>query len=167
MTKTNTSATSKATETKAQDAGTIITEAVENLRENIANPEAAREFVAEQAANAQAHAEQVHQSASAMNAEAEKATVSLMGSYASFTRTLIDMTTANVSHAFATVEKAAAARSLPDVMQIQADYVRDSAKANYDRIREAADAARETVTQANASVQQTAAKAWSTSNKAA
>ena len=167
MTKTTKTETAKATEAKATETKNIIMDTLESVQEKIAVPAAAREFVARQAATAQERAETVHDGAAKLNANVEKAAVSLIGSYANFTKGLIDMTAANVSHALATVEKVAAAKTLSDAMQIQADYVRESTKANYERVKNAAEVAKETVSEATASVRDNAAKVWPYGKKAA
>ena len=141
------------------DAKTIIMDAVENLQEKIAVPEAAREFVAQQAATAQARTEAAQEGAAKLNADAEKAAVSFVGNYANFTKSLIDMTAANVRHAFATVEKVAAAKTLPDAMKIQADFVRDSSKANLARLNDVSETAKASMEQVTATAREAAAKA--------
>lgn len=151
----------------ADDAKTIIMTAVETLQENMVAPEAARDFVAGQAATAQQHAETAHEGVAEFNAQAEKTAVSLIGSYTSFTRSLIDMTAANIRDAFATVEKVASAKSLPDALKVQADFVRDSSKANFERFQHVSETAKDSMTQATAAARETAAKAWTSSNKAA
>ena len=69
---------------------------------------------------------------------AEKFATSLVGGYANFTRSLLDISLANVQHTLATVEKLAGARSLNEAVEVQADFVRESARANVERIRNAA-----------------------------
>ncbi|MCY0095717.1 phasin family protein [Hoeflea ulvae] len=168
MTKTTKTSNAKTTAADAtNDARTMIMDAVENLQEKIAVPEAARDFVAQQAATAQQRTEAAQQNAAELNAETEKAAVSLIGSYAGFTKSLIDMTTANVSHAFATVEKIAGAKTLPDAMKIQAEFVRDSSKANLDRFKEVSETATATMAQATASARDAAAKALAQGRTAA
>lgn len=167
MTKTTKTVEAKTEETVAATAKAKIMETLESVQEKIVVPAAAREFVARQAATAIERTETVHDSATKLNSNVEKAVVSLVGSYANFTKGLIDMTAANVEHALVTVEKVAAAKSLSDAMQIQADYVRESAKANYDRVRDAAEVAKETVSEAVTSVRDNAAKVWPYGKKAA
>lgn len=157
----------KIAESQTEEARTIIMDALEGIQEKIAVPAAAREFVAHQAAAARDGAEAVQEGAASLNAHVEKATLSLVGSYANFTRGLIDMTAANVGQALAAVEKLAAARSLPDAMAIQADYLRDSTTANFERVQSAIEAARDNVTEAGAAVRDAAAKTRSGGKKAA
>jgi hypothetical protein len=167
MTKTTKTSNAKTTAPHTDDARTIIMDAVENLQEKIAVPEAAREFVARQAATAQEHTEAAQEGAARLNAEAEKAAVSFVGSYANFTRSLIDMTAANVSHALATLEKVAAAKTLPDAMKIQADFIRDNSKANFDRLKDVSETAKAAMEQVTATAREAAAKAMAHGTKAA
>lgn len=167
MTKTTKTEAAQATEAKATEAKNIIMDTIESVQEKIGVPSAAREFVARQAATAQERAESVHEGANKLNADVEKAAVSLIGSYAKFTQGLIDMSAANVTHALETVEKVAAAKSLSDAMQIQADYVRESAKANYERVKTAAETAKDTVSEVTAAARDNASKMWPYGKKAA
>lgn len=167
MTKTSKTSNAKTTAAHTDDAKAIIMNTVEALQENIAVPEAAREFVAQQAATAQQQAEAAHESVAQFNTQAEKAAVSFAGSYANFTKSLIDMTAAIIRDAFATVEKVATAKSLPDAMQIQADFVRNSSKANLERLKDVAETAKDTMAQVTATARESAAKAMAHGNKAA
>lgn len=160
-------AATRAVEAQTAEARTIIMDALESVQEKIAVPAAAREFVASQAATAQEHAETVQEGAAQLNAHVEKATVSLIGSYANFTRNLIDMTAANVGFALAAVEKFTAAKSLPDAMAIQADYLRDSTTANFERVQSAVKSARDSVAEVTAATRDAAAKTRSGGKKAA
>ncbi|WP_412049388.1 TIGR01841 family phasin [Hoeflea sp. Naph1] len=186
MTKTNTTTTAKTTdkttaakapeaktvetkaaETTAAPAANFIAETLEKVQESIVVPEAAREFMATQAAAVQNHAEKAHESAAELAADMEKSAVSLVGQYTTFTKNLFDMTAANVEHALATVEKIAAAKTPVEAMRVQADYVRESATANFERIKNAAETANKTVTETTASVRDQAAKIMAKASKAA
>jgi len=125
---------------------------------------AAREFLADQADSAQDGAAELNEQSAA---QAEKATVSMIASYASFTQSLIDMTAANLTHAFSTVEKVAAAKSPTDAMKIQAAFVRDSSKANVERLQEVSAIARSAMAQATATARAAAEKALAQTHKAA
>jgi len=150
-----------------EDAVSTIKETIESVQEKTVVPVAAREFLARTAATAKERAETVHETAAKFNSKAETAVVSMIGRYAAFNKGLLDMTMANVEHALVTVEKVSAAKSLTDAVQIQADYVRESAKVNYDRVRDAAEVARTTVSDAASSVRETAVNAWPYGKKAA
>lgn len=172
MTKTTKTSNAKTTAATtgaatANDAKTIIMDAVENLQDKMVAPEAAREFVAQQAVSAQARTEAAKEGVAEFTAQAEKAAVSFVGSYANFTKSLIDMTAANVRHAFETVEKVAGAKSLPDALKLQSDFVRDSSKANFDRFKEVSETAKSQMAEVTATAQEAAAKAMNHGNKAA
>lgn len=126
----------------AQDALSALSEAVETVQSKIEVPAAAREFVKRMATDAQERAENLHEDVKGATRRAETFATSIVSGYADFTRGLVEASLANVRHAFATVEKVASAKSLNEAAQIQADYVRDSARSNFERARDAAEAAR-------------------------
>lgn len=133
-----------ATNTAAASYVDQIREAVDGIQSRVEVPAAAREFVQRTAATVKERAESVHQGANDVATSAEKLATAFVGGYANFTRGLIDATFANVQHAFSTVERLAAAKTLSEAVQVQADYVRDNVKANYERVRSAAETARVT-----------------------
>lgn len=163
MTKT----TKKPIDTAANEAKATIMDAVGKFQEQIAVPQAARDFVAEQAASAQERAQAAQEGAAEFNAQAEKATMSMIASYAGFTKSLIDMTAANVTHALATVEKVTAAKSPTDAMKIQAEFVRDNSKANLERIKDVSETAKDAMAQATATARDAASKALAQGRKLA
>lgn len=169
--KTSTSAAGNAASTKpemaAEEAGRIINDTLDALRPGLDVPAAARDFVAGQAATAQARVEDARQGATELNAQAGNAAMSLAGTYAGFAKTMIDISAANAGHALSTAEKFATAKTLPEVMQIQADFVRDSATASFDRFRELTDTVRQTASEVTATTQDSALKAWSLTRTAA
>ena len=111
-----------------------IKDAIENVQSKIEIPAAARDFVKRTAETVQERTADAHAGALNLSKSAEKVAVNLVGGYALFTRGLIDASFANVQHALTTVEKVAAAKSVNEALQIQAEFVRESAKANYDRV---------------------------------
>jgi hypothetical protein len=124
-----------------------VQKAIENVQGKIEVPAAARDFVKRTASSAKDRAETVHTGAANATATVEKFATSFVGGYANFTRGLLDATLANVQHALNTVEKVAGAQSLNEAVQIQADFVRENARANFDRVRNAADTAKSVVTE--------------------
>lgn len=116
-------------------------------------PAAARDFVIRTAETAKDRAESVHTGAANVATRAEKLATAFVGGYANFARGMIDASLSNVQHALSTVEKVAGAKSLNEAVQIQADYVRESARVNFDRVKSAAETARETVMDSAKSVQ--------------
>jgi hypothetical protein len=99
------------------------------------------------ASSAKYSAEKVHTKAADASKTAEQFATSLMGGYATFTRGLLDATLANVQHALSTVEKVAGAQSINEAVQINADFVRENARANFERVRVAADTVKSVVTE--------------------
>ena len=154
MTKTSKATGQTNTRTAAEEARETKDEIGDKLP-----PEAAREFVTEQAETARARAEAVSESAAEVNAEAGRAAQSLVGLLAGFNRDLIDMTADNLGHALTTAEKLAAAKSLPEAIGIQTDFIRDRALANAERMKRTTDAARETMTQSTGAMRDAAGKA--------
>ncbi len=113
---------------------------------NFELPAAARDFVVRQAKTAEERVESVHANAANAATRAEKLATSFIGGYANFARGVIDASLSNAQHALKTVEKVAAAKSLNEVVQIQSDYVRESARVNFERAKNAAEAARASLT---------------------
>lgn len=134
-----------ATETAAQTYLDQVKQTIDAVQSKIEVPAAAREFVQRATSTAKERAESVHEGASNVANSAEKLATSFVGGYANFTRGLIDAAFDNVRHTLETVEKVAAAKSASEAVQIQADFLRDNAKANYERLRGAAEAARTVV----------------------
>ena len=116
-----------------------ISDAIDSVNKKVEVPAAARDFVKRTAATTKQRAEAVHAHAAKAAEGAEKLATSLVGGYANFTRSLLDISLANVQHTLATVEKLAGARSLNEAVEVQADFVRESARANVERVRNAAE----------------------------
>jgi hypothetical protein len=166
-TKTSTSAAGTTPEMAAEEAGRIINDTLDALRPGLEVPVAARDFVAGQAATAQARLEDARKGATELNAQAGNAAMSLAGTYAGFAKTMIDISAANASHALSAAEKLAAAKTMPEAMQIQADFVRDSTSASFYRFRELTETVRQTASEVAATTQDSALKAWSLTRTAA
>lgn len=137
----------------AEEAVSSFTKAFDSAK-NYEIPAAAREFVKRSTATAQERVESAHAGAANAATRAEKFATSLVGNYAGFARGLIDASLSNAQHAFSTVEKLAAAKSLNEAVQIQSDYVRESARVNFDRAKTAAEVARTYVMDSAKQVQQ-------------
>ncbi|MGD9912596.1 MAG: phasin family protein [Rhizobiaceae bacterium] len=163
--KTNTTAS----KTKSAATGYFeqVRETIENMTSKVEVPAAARDFVTRTASSAAERAEKVHETAGKMTSGAEKIATAFVGGYANFTRGLLDMTLANVQHTLSTVEKVAGSKSLSEAMQVQADFVRDNARANYDRVRGAAENVRTVVTDGAKTVQAEIGKIYDFGKKAA
>jgi hypothetical protein len=122
-----------------------IQQAFESAQGKLEVPAAARDFVKRTASSAKDQAETVHTRVADAAKGAEKFATSLVGGYASVTRGLLDATLANVQHTLSTIEKVAGAQSINEAVQINADFVRESARANFDRVRVAADTVKSVV----------------------
>ncbi|HTV66940.1 MAG TPA: phasin family protein [Rhizobiaceae bacterium] len=144
-----------------------VKSAYESVQSKMEVPASARDFVKRTASTAQERAESVHETAANFTTSAEKLATRMVGGYANLTRGLLDMTLANVQHSLATVEKLAGVKSINEAVQVQADFVRDNARANYERVREAADTAKSVVTEGAKTVQAEIAKIYAFDKKAA
>ena len=137
----------------ATDAFASISETIESVQSKMEVPAAARDVVKRGAETAKARAETFHNDATEVANRTEKLATAFVGGYANFVRGAIDASLANVQHALSTVEKVAGAKSVNEAVQIQADYVRESARANFERAKNAAETARETVVEGAKTVQ--------------
>ena len=144
-----------------------VRDAFENVTSKVEVPTVARDFVARTASSASERAEQVYATAGKLTDGAEKFATSFVGGYANFARGLLDMTLANIQHSLSTVEKVAGAKSLNEAVQVQADFVRDNARANYERVRGAAENVRTVVTDGAKTVQAEIGKIYDFGKKAA
>ena len=144
-----------------------IKSAFETAQSKLEVPAAARDFVKRGASTAKERAESVHGGVAKLNDGAEKIATSFVVGYANFTRGLLDATLANVQHALTTVEKVAGAQSFNEAVQIQADFVRENASANIERIRGAAETAKTTVVDGAKTVQAGIGKLYTFDKKAA
>ena len=119
-----------------------IKQTFEGFQNKLEVPASARDFVKNGAEKTVNGAETVHSTAIKLVDGAEKFTASFVGGYANFVRGAFDLTLANVKASLATIEKVAAAKSINEAVQIQADFVRENTAANIEKVREAAEAAR-------------------------
>ena len=126
----------------SKTAADTMSEAFESVNAKMEIPAAARDFVKRGAAAAQERTAELHESLSGATARAENLATAAVTDYADFTRAIFGACLANMRHALTTVEKVAGATSFGEAVQIQSDFVRESAAANYERAREAAEAVR-------------------------
>ncbi|MGE0499545.1 MAG: phasin family protein [Rhizobiaceae bacterium] len=155
------------TQSAAQSYVDQVRETMTNIQSKIEVPAAARDFVQRTANSAKERAESVHGTAGKLTDGAEKLATSFVGGYANLTRGLLDMTLANVQHALTTVEKVAGSKSINEAVQVQADFVRENARANYERVREAAETARTVVADGAKTVQAEIGRIYDFGKKAA
>lgn len=121
-----------------------IQDAFENVQAKLEVPAVARDFVKRTAATARERAESAHSGAANVADGVEKFATSMVAGYATLTRGMLDMALANVQQSLSTVEKLAGTVSVNEAVQLQADFLRDNAQANFDRLRDAAENSRTT-----------------------
>lgn len=116
-------------------------QAFEGLYGKMDVPAAARDFAQRGAVSARERAEQAHHGARDAVASAEKLTGTVLAHSVNAARDAVETGFANLEHALVTAEKLAGARSLGETLEIQAEFLRESAKANVERVRAAGEAA--------------------------
>ncbi|MEM7214321.1 MAG: phasin family protein [Pseudomonadota bacterium] len=146
----------KANEKKIADA--VKVEEIVNNTSKIAD--SAREFVKRSAATAKERSDNLYEGSTQLNSGLEKALSRAVTGYVGFLGNVAEATHANVTHALTTAEKLAAAKSISEAAQIQADFVRENASANIERVRTAVNATRETVMEGAESVRENVSKVW-------
>ena len=127
----------------------------------------ARDYVARTAAAAKDRSDSAFENVTEYNKSVESTLNRVARGYVSILDGFARVSHDNVKHALTTVEKLAAAKSLTETAQIQVDFVRDSAAANYDEVRGAYDVARETVMDGAEAARTRAAGMWPFAKKAA
>ena len=128
--------------------------------------EGARELVKRSASTAKERTDGAYDASKRYTANIEDFLVRAARGYADILGNVADAAYTNVNHSIATAEKLAEAKSVSDAMQIQAEYVRESASRNMENVRSAFDYARDVVTENTETLRETASKLVTT-NKAA
>lgn len=123
----------------ANDYVATVTKTFEDFQKQVEVPAAVRELMKNSAGTAKVRAGEFQDGAYKVADGTEQFLNALVGGYVKFARGGVDATFANVGHALDTVEKIAAAKSVNEAVQLQADFVRDNARANYDRMSVAAE----------------------------
>lgn len=159
--------TAKTTTAPASNYFSSIKNVFDGVQSKLEVPAAARDFVKRGASTAKERAETVHGGAAKLTDGVEKFAASFVAGYANFSRGLLDATLANVQHTLTTVEKIAGAQSFNEAVQIQADFVRENASANIERVRGAAETAKTTVVEGAKTVQVEIGKLYTFDKKAA
>ena len=140
----------------------------EDIIENTSKISAsAREFVKRSAASAKERSDNLYEGSTKLNSGLEKALTRAVTGYVGFLGNIAQATHANVNHALTTAEKIAAAKTLAEAAQIQADFVRENTSANIDRVREAVNTSRELVMEGVEVARENASKVWPYGKKAA
>lgn len=122
-----------------------VKQAFSNFTGKLEMPGSARDFVTRAAVTASERAAEAHKFADTATGKAEMAFTTIVGGSAKITRNLLQVSFENLEATLTVVQQVAAAKSLSEALQIQADFARDYTKANYNRIREAAETIKETV----------------------
>ena len=129
--------------------------------------DSAREFVKRSAASAKERSDNLYEGSTKLNSGLEKVLNRAVVGYVGFLGNIAEATHSNVNHALSTAEKLAAAKTLSEAAQIQADYVRESTSANIERVRDAINTGREVAMEGVEAVRENAAKVWPYGQKAA
>ncbi|MDJ0613190.1 MAG: phasin family protein [Rhizobiaceae bacterium] len=142
-----------------------------NAEEIISNTskiaDSTREFVKRSAASAKERSDSIYDNSTKLNSGLEKALNRAVTGYVGFLGNLAEAAHANVTHVLTTTEKLAAAKTLSEAAQIQADFVRENTSANVERVRDAVNSTREVVMEGVEAVRENASKAWPYGKKAA
>ena len=154
-------ATAKTTAKKAAEAVKEDASRVSQITDS------ARDYVLRATETAKDRTDNAYESVEEFNKGVESTMNRVVRGYVSLLEGAARVSHENVKHALATVEKVAAAKSLSEAAQIQVDFVRESAAANYDTARAAFDDVRETVTEGAEAVRARATTMWSKEEKKA
>ncbi|MEM9277609.1 MAG: phasin family protein, partial [Pseudomonadota bacterium] len=122
--------------------------------------DSAREFVKRSAATAKERSDNLYEGSTKLNSGLEKVLSRAVTGYVGFLGNIAEAAHANVDHALTTAEKLAAAKTLSEAAQIQADYVRENTSANVERVRAAVNSTRETVMEGAEVVRENVSKVW-------
>ncbi len=122
--------------------------------------ESARETVLRSAASAKQNVKKLHERSSKFNSAVEDSLKHGIDGYASIMNSMTDAAFANINHALTTVEKLAGAENISQVVEIQADFVRESTSENFERAKETADKVREVVNENTTAAREQMTKAW-------
>ena len=151
----------------AQETVSKIEDTFNSFREKLEVPAAAREFVQRATSTAKERLADVHAGANTATETYEKAAGSLVNASASVARSLLQAGYENSVATIAAVEKLAAAKSFQEAYQIQTEFAREYASANWARVQNAAETVRANVQDGVKLIQDEAAKAMSFVKKAA
>ena len=151
----------------AQDAVTQIQDSFNSFREKIEVPAAARDFVQRTTATAKERLADVHTGANSATVSYEKAVGALVNTGASAVRSLLQASYDNSVATLGAIEKLASAKSFQEAYQIQTEFAREYASANWARVQDAAETIKSNVQDGVKLLQDEAAKVASLYKKAA
>lgn len=127
----------------------------------------AREYVTRTAASAKERTESAYEGVSKFNSGLEKTMGRLVTGYVGILSEIADASRANALHTLSMVEKLAQAKTVTEAGQIQVDFVREYATANYDRVRNAVSQTRDVVTEGAEAIRESVAEVMPMTKKAA
>lgn len=151
----------------AQDAVSKIQDTFNSFSEKLEVPAAARDFVQRSATTAKEKLAEVHAGANNATVSYEKAVGTLVNASASAVRGMLQAGFENSLATIAAVEKLAAAKSLQEAYQIQSEFAREYATANWARVQNAAETVKANVQDSVKFVQDETAKVVAFAKKAA
>ena len=129
--------------------------------------ETARDYITRTAHAAKERTDSAYESVGEFHKGVETTLTRVVTGYVSILDGFAQMSHENVNRALATVEKTAAAKDYVEAAQLQVDFVRDTATANYEIARNAVDQVRETLSEGAKSISDRANAMWTSSKKAA
>lgn len=129
--------------------------------------ETVREQVKQTTADAKAKTDEAHESAAKLNNDLSETTSRFISGYMGILGGIADATQANTARAMTAAEKMVSARSVSEVAEIQAEFLRDSTAANYDRAQAAFETGRDLVADSASAMRESASEMWRLGGKAA
>ena len=151
----------------AQDTAAKMQDAFASFQDKLEVPAAAREFMQRSVASAKERLADAHAGANNATVTYEKAATTLIGGGAAVLRSLFDASYENTVATFALAEKLATAKSLQEAYQIQSDFARDAARANWARVQATAETVKANVQDSVKLFQDEATRVMSIAKKAA
>ena len=127
----------------------------------------ARDYVTRTAHAAKERADSAYENVGEFHKGVESTLTRIVTGYVSILDGFAQMSHENVNRAIATVEKTAAAKDYVEAAQLQVDFVRDTATANYEIARNAVEQVRETLSDGAKTISDRANAMWNASKKAA
>lgn len=123
----------------ANDYVANVTKTFQDFQKQAEVPAAVRDLMKNSAEAAKVRAGEFQSGAYQLADGTEQFLNGFVDGYAKLTRGVVDAAFSNIEHALDTVEKIAAANTVNEAVQLQADFLRDNARANYDRANVAAE----------------------------
>lgn len=119
--------------------------------------EGAREYVQRTAASAKERTDSAYEGVTRFNSGLEKTMNRFVTGYVGILGDVAEASRSNLVHALSTVEKVSRAKTFTEAAQIQADFARENATANYDRALNVVSATRDVVTEGAETIRESVA----------